>query len=174
MKNILLIISILIFSFSTKAQGKDTSKVSNFKHEVGFHAGSTSGYGPSHRIWYKKIGLQVTLLPYFMNYNKSNKNSSLVYGLSLNYKLQQNKFVDLYGFANFSSNLSKQVYYPYDPTQQVISNKSIKSNIGLGLGFDFKITPEFILSTQIGYGIYQIEKFYQGNIAGGISLLYRL
>jgi thioredoxin-related protein len=174
MKNLLLIISILIISFSSKAHDKDTSKVSNFKHEVGFHAGSTSGYGPSYRVWYKKIGLQVTLLPYFMNYEKSNKNSSLVYGLSLNYKLQQNKFVDLYGFANFSSNMSKQVYYPNDPTWSVETNKSIKSNIGLGVGFNFKITPEFILSTQIGYGLYQIEKLYQGNIAGGLSLLYKL
>lgn len=169
MKNLLFIILISGISFSSKANTKDSSKVSVFKHEVGFHAGSTSGFGPSYRIWYKKIGLQVTLLPYYINFKEGYSNSNLVSGFSLNYKIQQNKFVDLYGFANFSSNFSKQIYFPNNQ-----SNKYVNYNLGLGLGFDFKITPEFILSTQMGYGLYSIQSLINGNIAGGISLLYKL
>jgi len=174
MKNLLLIISFFVISFTTKANDKDSTSISNFKHEVGFHAGSTSGYGPSYRVWYKKFGIQVATLPFFNKNKGISENSNFVYGISLNYKLQQNRFVDLYGVASFTSSISKQTIYTVFPANQTIINKQTNSSIGIGLGLDFKITPELILSTQMGYGIYGIENFYQGNIAGGISLLYKL
>lgn len=176
MKRFLFTLTILFFCATSIAQDKDTTHQSNFQHEVGFHAGSTSGYGPSYRMWYKNFGIQISFLPTYKHYNSgiySATRTNIVYGISLNYKLKHNKYVDLYSFINYSSNYSKNVNLNDFPPYNTVST-SINSNIGAGLGFDFKITPALILSTQMGYGIYGIEKFYQGNIAGGISILYKL
>jgi len=172
MKNFLIILFLLI-SAKGLAYEKDSLKTSNFKHELGFHIGSTSGYGLSYRVWYKKIGLQASFYP---NINKGNNtNYTFVYGVNLDYKLKQSKFVDAYYFVGGSAS-SKKTYNTcyFEPWLCSEPKFHHSINLGTGLGLDFKFADAMVLSTQFGYGIYSINNFYQGNIAGGISLLYKL
>ncbi len=179
-KSISILIIILSLNFNAFSFSKDSTKTPNFKHELGFHIGSTSGFGPAYRIWYKKIGLQVSALPLtrFHGKNSLNNYTNLTYGLSLNYLIKKNKYVDFYSFLSSSTRSEKLdncyfetwLCYEYETNFKFIHS----TNVGLGLGFDFKFLKVMKLSTQIGYGVYSIQSLTKGNIAGGISLLYQL
>jgi len=170
MKNLLFIILISGISFSSKANTKDSSKVSVFKHEVGFHAGSTSGFGPSYRLWYKKFGFQVSALPTVSKYLTENV-LNFNFGFNFNYLIQENEHVDFYSFVNTSINYyhyKSTLYLPYENTNHT------DQNIGFGAGFDFKFLEIMTFSTQFGYGFYNITNSLNGNFTAGASLLYRL
>lgn len=177
MKKLTIIISIVLgLNFNALSFSKDSSKTSNFKHELGFHIGSTSGFGPAYRIWYKKMGLQVAFLPNTRFYGKNNFDSytNLTYGLSLNYLIKENKYVDFYTFLSTSTRSIKQNNCFIEPWLCNEPKFVHSSNIGLGFGFDFKMLKVLKLSTQIGYGVYDIQNLPKGTIATGIGLLYTL
>jgi hypothetical protein len=175
MKKKLLILTLIVLPFLGYGHKEDTTKT--FSHEIGFHIGSTSGLGPTYRLWYKKIGLQVAFLPVgSFNQSFNYYYYNIFAGLSLNYKLQQNKYSDLYAFLSTSTQFSKDFgyYFGIESYASFPITKSYSTNVGFGLGFDFKFAKVMLLSTQIGYGFYDINDLYRGNIAAGIGLMYKI
>ncbi|MGV6860176.1 MAG: hypothetical protein ACWA41_00300 [Putridiphycobacter sp.] len=168
MKTLLLTFTLFV-GLTVFGQSPDTTSTL-FKHEVGFHVGSTSGYGPSYRLWYKKFGFQVSALP-MTSISSTDKLLDLVVGVNLNYMVQENDHVDFYTFVNTSLNYyhyKSILYLPYENENRTYQN------IGFGAGFDFKFLEVMTFSTQFGYGFYNITNSLNGDFTAGASLLYRL
>ena len=93
-------------------------------------------------------------------------------GLMVSRKFKEGKYIDLnfYGGVHYLYNTYTQTYYYFGYSQDVIVNEE-HLNFGGGLGFEFKISNDFRICTNVGYGFYN-RKYLNIYPAGEISVLY--
>jgi hypothetical protein len=170
-------ISLIIFSsiaLVTRAQD-DTlnTKELTFKkspHQIGLHAGSTTGLGFSYRLWPDRFGIQITGIPTF----REGRSFSSV-GLSGLYLFNENKVVDFFGYvgnhliiSTSTQNIGSYGNPVYEKTSDFIYN------IGVGFGLKFKFLEVLDFNIQTGYSILDVTNGPYSMIAGEIGIYYHL
>jgi len=153
---------------------------SRSSHYIGIHAGSTTAYGLSYRFWPNKLGLEFTTLPTFQKIPPTNKNlinSTISTGLSILYKIKENKIVDLYAYVGGFTLFKKTHTAEYEGGSYqtiYIKHEQLDLNLGLGIGTRFKFLEVMDFNLQLGYGMYKINQpnqFYS-QVAGEVGLYY--
>jgi len=155
MKKLALIFGLVFcLGYTTTAQSNDTIKpfTYNHKHNIGLHAGLTTGIGISYRYWPTKLGIQLTSIPII-----SNKRTFVSAGITALYTLNDGQKVDLYGYFGNHILYSKTtksigITQPGQPT--TIIKESTNYNVGVGFGFKIDINQDLNFNLQAGYGVY--------------------
>lgn len=140
-------------------------------HQVGLHAGSTTGLGFSYRYWPKKWGVQVTGIPVFgQGYSFTSM------GLSGLYMFNENKIVDFYGYLGNHLVLTTDKYSYIDQNGNPVTQKNNQTtyNAGLGFGLKFKFLEVLDFNIQTGYSVLDITDQPFSMIAGEVGLYYHL
>ena len=146
MKLLFTFVFIGIISLAS-AQDIDKSR----RHQVGAHAGFTTGLGISYRYWPSKLGIQTTFLPV---------------------KTDTVKFFS-FGFTGLCT-LSERKYFKtflYLGNHLVSRNGHQEYNIGFGPGFTVGSTVRFNL--MIGYGFYDVTDTFNMLPTGEIGVYYK-
>lgn len=141
-------------------------------HHIGIFASSGSGSGLSYRYWPNKLGVQVTTLPIF----NRNGGHDINIGANLLYTIQRHKFIDLYAFLGNEFINSRIKYSMYDEFGNLtqIDETYNRYNASLGLGLKINFLEVLDISTQAGYGVFNINNSPYTNISAGIGLYYHL
>ncbi|MCH8904293.1 MAG: hypothetical protein IIA45_10305 [Bacteroidetes bacterium] len=156
----LLLLTTLITSASV-VYGQDTEYIGSQKklsHEVGVRYGAVTGTGLSYGMWYKRVGFEVSVLPYY------EKNSSdLIVGGALFTILKESEYVNLLGFAGVSFTETRSYAY-------------YNSVWNTGLGFGVQVFLFDVLSFQLltGFGVYDAFDRPRTNIIGEAGVYYKL
>jgi hypothetical protein len=169
MKHYLILITTLI-SLSVSAQNEESSTEYN-GHQIGIHAGSTTGIGLSYRYWGKTFGVQTTFLP------TANKSSTYINSaITLLVKLKDFEKVRLFGYLGNNYIYEKRPryqsigwgnYYPYTSINHTY-------NLGLGFGLDITLAKRLGLNLMFGYGGYDLINYPSLTIAGEGGLYIKL
>jgi hypothetical protein len=127
------------------------------KHELGIHAGFTTGLGFSYRFWPGKIGFQATLLPIktesdwtdIMNVQSLYK----IYGIDIT----NTKFTSFGLTALFTLDEGKKAkLFTYLGNNYIITNDHETDNIGFGFGISIKTRVSF--NIMAGYGAFDVTR----------------
>lgn len=137
----------------------DKGEQNQYRNEVGFNLGSTSGMGFSYRHWINRVGFQVTALPY-----KTGRDFFMSTGLTGMLTLRQEQRVRIFLYWGNSILLDNSYHTEsYDYTNErgehctryeerrVLSSQC---NTGFGLGFSLGRIVAFNVS--LGYGAYNV------------------
>lgn len=136
----------------------------NFEHEIGFHAGMSTGIGPSYRHWFDRFGIQVTAMPI--------KTSSWFYmngGLTAMYSIQNYRKVRIFGYWG-----NCVIHEHYASNYYINNNSHTKYNTGVGFGFS--LGHIVALNLQAGYGAFDLFGGYDRltlSLTGEVGLYYR-
>lgn len=144
-----LLFTFIFISSITLASAQDTDKSRN--HQVGAHAGFTTGLGISYRYWPSKFGIQATFIPIKTD---SVKFTSL--GLTGLFALSEKK--------NFKTFL-------YLGNHLVTRNGHQEYNIGFGPGFSVGSAVRF--NFMIGYGFFDVTDTFNMLPTGEIGVYYK-
>jgi len=127
---------------------------SDFDHEIGVHAGFTSGIGLSYRYWPGTFGLQTTFLPIFGQENKF-----ISFGVTGLAMLKDNSNVDLFLYLG-----NHWLFTNDDPTQW---------NVGLGPGVEIEMGNDFVFDIMVGYALYDLNESLRSSVTGEVGVYYR-
>jgi hypothetical protein len=175
MKQILIAIFVGFLGFGVQAQeSTETQEGLTFKksdHQLGLHAGSTTGLGFSYRYWPKKWGVQITGIPIFQQ-----GSSYASVGLSALHTFNENKVVDFYGYFGNHMIINNNSYSYVDGNGNIVEQKNsdIIYNAGLGFGLKFKFLEVLYFNIQTGYSVIDITDQPFSMIAGEIGFYYHL
>ena len=168
MKNSILILIMLLSTISIFAQ-KDSPSIDNFtsKIMIGTSFGTTSGSGISARYVSNNSGVTFTILPnYVRNENFSHTNLNM--GLSYNYYVRTNRYVD------FSMKVSARrqqgglfSYWTDNPDR-------VRVNLGIGPEINFHLLPEIDVDVHLGYGLYDITKSLNSSLSASVGFYYNI
>ncbi len=141
---ITLLLSAIMFA---SAQEFPESK----KHQVGIHAGFTSGIGISYRYWPDKLGMQITFIPI-----KSDEKTFVSLGVTGLLTLKEKKY--------FKPFLYLGNHYVYTREDQ-------EYNIGIGPGFSVGSIVRF--NFMMGYGFYDVLETFNTFPTMEIGVYYK-
>ena len=164
------ILFLFIISLTSASIAQDESFTPP-KHFVGIHAGSTTGSGISYRYWPTKFGGEITAFPRFEKGGYYNINT----GLSLLFKLKENKRYTIYTYFGNSLELDHSQFNTYDQATDTYSSyykKSSQFNSSIGLGYKVNFLQNLDFNLQAGYGFYDITSSVYTSITGEISMYY--
>ena len=163
---------ILLFLFTIQAKSQDIA-ARKYIHQIGLHAGFSTGTGLSYRYWPKKIGVQATILPIKFSKDKSDLTGAnefiggifpfdeyqefISMGLTGLIKFNETKNLQFFGYWGNHYLITLEKDYNYDLVYH--ENKEEKKyNTALGVGFTTK-SPVGV-NLMIGYGVYDVlDKF---------------
>jgi len=152
LKNLLLSIAFLstFFSFS---QNKLRERI--VTHFLGLQFGPTTGIGASYTFFKGKTGLRATAFGY--------KRASLIDlngGMTLIHKLVEREKVDLYSYLATRCTYKHELALKFNQNTEnidILNQREIRVNSSLGLGLNIKVNDHFEISTQVGYGLFNMN-----------------
>jgi len=151
MKSFLILISFIIFTSNIFAQIETNP---NNCHQLGIHAGFTTGFGISYRYWPGILGLQLTITPIKIDESWTDimdvKNFFFFNELEDNYKLTSLGLTALFKLHQGK----KARFFSYIGNHYLITTENEYYNIGAGFGF--AVESEVSFNIMIGYGAYDI------------------
>lgn len=156
MKSIFTLISLFLLSQSIFTQSLTPIK---FKHQLGVHAGFSTGLGISYRYWPGIIGVQATILPI-----KTDDNWTDILGAKDQFLID-----DIYGESGSFTSLgltalitmkqgTKGKLFSYLGNHYIITDHDEKYNLGLGFGLAVESRVSF--NFMLGYGAYDVTGDY--------------
>ena len=154
MKQLTAIFSILLlFAICKPAEAQITG--GSFDHEVGLHAGFTTGLGLSYRYWPRRLGIQATFLPIF-----GNDNQFISLGLSGLLMLKDDTNVNFFTYVG-----NHWIFRDDRDTQW---------NLGLGPGLKFIVSDELSIDVMAGYALYDVNDGLTSSVTAELGFYYRL
>jgi hypothetical protein len=160
---ILSIFSVVIFSFSLKAQNAESSKKS--KHSLGAGIGFTTGYGLSYRYTPSKWGIQVNFAPF-----KNVTQEIYSVGCTFLYKLNDKNKVTLYLYEGNHYYYNQSAFFNETNQKNEISTESYMNN-GFGFGIEMPFFEQIGFNLMTGYACYDNFKMY--NLTGEAALYFK-
>lgn len=149
---VFFILLVFIYPFVSNAQ----NDVKSSPHYIGFQFGATSGIGFSYQYKPKRLGIQLTGVPVFLDrYNFYSLGGSLLLTVASEGK---NEFITYMSMDKFS--LTKK-HFDYNDSGELIRVKEKPDemiNFGTGMGFKRHHFESFATQIQLGVGFYQLNK----------------
>lgn len=145
-----------------------------YRHEIGIGIGTTTGTGLAYRIWRKKLGLQVLILPYHTAIVEH-----YTFGFTLMHTLVRNPVSNLFLYQSNRYRSSTDYRVMDGPWRNggysYTSAKTIDWANGLGLGYEILIGKGTYrplgISMMTGWGFYRT--FTRVNLSGEIGVVYK-
>jgi hypothetical protein len=150
------------------------------RHELGFSAGTSSGYGYAYRLWHGKLGGQIVFMQYHRSYIER-----YVLGLTFMHTLIRNEISNLFIYLSngyiarnryykAGLNYSSRLESSYFLNEAQTNRKRILSH-GIGIGYEVysmpgKLNP-FGLSFMSGLATY--HNFTRANLTAEISVMFK-
>ena len=165
MKKLPFILFVLIpfLSFSQAQEDNEINNTPQFKHNLGFGAGFTTGYGLSYRFFPKKLGAQVNFAPFMDEYT-----SRYSIGLTLLLRLVQTEKTSFYIYQGNHYFIEESKYRNFNGNS---SNINSYSNNGIGLGLELIAGKRVAFNLMGGYA--GIENFEKINFTSEIAIYYK-
>jgi hypothetical protein len=172
------ILLLLGINMSPALLGQNTSESSlppHLKHELGFAAGSSIGYGPAYKIRMQRWASMATFAP-----NVRYGNESYMAGLSFQYVLQTTPVSHFFLYQG--NRLISRTRYdytwnlpPFSPPWMTETFKEFLFSHSIGLGYEMFSRPDKLnplgLSFMAGWAAY--DNFKSGTFALEMSILYK-
>lgn len=160
-KTIILLFLASIFLIEAKAQEeqlKTDAKLPEFKQEIGFAAGFSTGYGLSYRLWPRRLGVQLTAFPMM-----SNKESYISVGLTGLYQLDASKRYRFFAFLGNHINFQNYDETNYDYSYGFSTNTTTRVNktlyiVGFGPGIEFTPGGRIGINIMTGFQFQYADK----------------
>lgn len=178
MKRCFLILSTVLFlvcgAYST-VNAQPESELANqeeFKFNLGFGAGFTTGYGLSFRYMPKRFGAQLNVGPYF---DEDTERYSL--GLTFLYNLIESRRTNLYLYQGNHYLYNTYLDYIYNPKQPhnqppvEVKRQEIYINSGVGMGAEIILAERLSLNFMAGYAFYR--NFRSLNLTGETAFFFK-
>jgi len=163
-----LILILLLCNLAISQTGKTVSN----GHQLGVHAGTTTGVGLSYRYWPGKVGFQATLLPY-KNEAEGTEDHEIgrFYPFS-DLELPGGQFVSigLTGLAGIKQ-FGRSLMFAYWGNHLLLLDDQSVFSSGIGIGFSYDAPVSFNL--MLGYGAYDITNSLVLFPAAEIGLYFR-
>jgi len=169
MKYLACLVIILSLCSFTRAQTENEVKVI---HQLGLHAGSTTGIGLSYRFWPGRLGFQVTLLPFKNNAEQINNGDNDRFNPFSELEFPRGQFVSL-GLTALSTvkQFGKSKMFAYWGNHLLLLDDESIYSTGIGIGFFYEAPVCFNL--MLGYGAYDITNSLLLLPAAEIGVYYR-
>lgn len=174
------VLLLWVFAFQT-ASGQDTTVVRRQRHEIGFAAGYTTGYGLAYRTWRGRLGAQVVFAPF-----KVETIERYSAGLSFFWSLVRTDISNFFIYQGnhfYSNNRYYNESYPlYDTFTNTVTGYYRDPNVhekywnhGAGIGYEIFRRPgksnPFGASFMFGMATY--NNFEGANLTGEVSFMYK-
>lgn len=167
-----------VMTLGLYAQGvPETDPAPRLRHELGFAAGSTIGYGPAYKIRYRRWAGLVAFAPQVRTGREQ-----YMAGLSFQYILQTTPVSHFFLYQGNRMITNTKYNYYYFWTSPISSNpwgretlKEFLFSHSLGLGYEMFSRPEkknpLGLSFMAGWAVY--DNFRSGTFSVEMSVLYK-
>ena len=149
---------IVFFAKNSNSQVNTLELKSSSKHALGFAAGGTSGVGLAYKYSPNRLSFQFVFAPI-----KSQYNYAYSAGLSIFYKLVDNKKIDFFLYQGNHLFVEGSTHPVYNHKDEYLSH-------GLGFGFEYSFTEKFTASLMAGYGGFNNFKFI--SMTGEMNIFY--
>jgi hypothetical protein len=173
---ILMLLSYLLLNSDLRAEGEiDTMKTLRIRHELGFAAGSSIGYGPAYKIRINRFAAMGTFAP-----NVRMGREQYFAGLSFQYMLQSTPVSNFFLYQGNRMISTTQYNYtwnlpPFSPPWMKETVKEFLFSHGIGLGYEMFSRPEkknpLAFSLMGGWAAY--DNFKSGMFSVEMSILYK-
>jgi hypothetical protein len=162
---------ILLFSLCSYATAQ-SDIAGQYNHQLGMHAGTTTGVGLSYRYWPGRIGFQVTLLPYKNNAERKDNAETTGFGPFSDIELPRGQFISL-GLTGLTDikQFGRSSMFAYWGNHLLLLDDHSVYSTGIGIGFTYEAPVSFNLMA--GYGAYDITNSLVLFPAAEIGLYYR-
>ncbi len=172
--SIFVIIFLIFFNYSY------AQKITYPKQQIGVGYSSFSGTGINYLIEINKYSaFQIAgIVYYFGEKPPDDLNFYTIIGAEYQYSFLKEKDYRLYSFLGFSMlQLEKRRISIITENDRIITTKTIETdniyNYGIGVGIEFKLSPQFSLSTNLGFlhqksDISNFSEFWDRNPSGTI------
>lgn len=167
MKNVIKITAAIILLLSLQTAGfsqNDTSFKKTFKHNIGFGAGFTTGYGLAYRYMPERFGIQGVI-----GGKKDSYESEFNAGVTFIYDLNDTRFTTFY---IYQSNSYKYNFTKNDGYYSTGSSETNTINNGLGFGLELRVSKHLCANAMVGYGSLESGKEIQP--VGEVCFFYKL
>ena len=152
MKTITFIAFSFLFCLPSMAQ---TTIPVQYRHQLGLHAGSTTGIGLSYRYWPGKLGIQATLLPYKNNSDRNENTERQDFYQIAGIDIPRGQFVSI-GLSGLLKirQFNKSIMFTYLGNHFLLLRNKTSYSAGAGIGFAIDAPVSF--NFMLGYGAYDI------------------
>ena len=179
--NFILVIVLILFSFSSFSQFEEnsSSKKEAFRHNtesqhaLGLSVGGTTGFGLSYMFMPDRFCFQVAFLPY-----KDQYSTFISAGLTIIYRLREGEKLNflLYQGNHFITRTESRINYTSPTPNGTVMAQSSKVttsgfNNGVGFGFEFFLSESVSFNLMGGYAGY--NNFERITITGEGALFYK-
>jgi len=166
-----LILLVLAFPLCTTLTAQSGVAVQH-KHQLGLHAGTTTGVGLSYRYWPGKLGIQVTLLPYKNDGDWNDNVDEHIINRFAGLEIPRGQFVSI-GFTGLLriKQFGRSAMLGYFGNHLLMLENNNSYSTGIGIGFAYEAPVSFNL--MLGYGAYDITNSLVLFPAAEIGLYYR-
>lgn len=162
----------MLFFWLCSAAEAQSDKPAESGHQLGLHAGTTTGIGVSYRYWPRMLGLQVTLLPYKYERGWAGDQESNPAAIFPDPELPEGQLVSL-GLSGLLriKQFNKTNMFAYWGNHLLLLEDQSAYCSGIGIGFYYEAPVCFNL--MLGYGAYDITNSVLLFPAAEIGLYYR-
>lgn len=163
MRHTIIFALLTCMSFTVFSQNSnDTLCAKDFKHNLGFGLGLTTGYGLSYKYFPEKFGFQTNIGGVK---NESVNDFSL--GITFLYSLRETIYTNFYIYQSNSYNYN----FTYPDYFNSHSTETHSINTGIGFGLELYIIQHLGINGMVGYGA--TESYKEIGITGEMAIYYK-